>query len=149
MYSSAVIISARCLCRPPLRFDATDAAFPLINQCISINTSFVGSPPTFGRMGVRKYMSTLSTLLVSPTILSCTLVGIYGSWDNLSNVLKAICRSTKHHWHVQLKFDYTTLCLLLFFMVNPRLVWLTLSAYDYLGLIHCLRIVSKIHHYYY
>ena len=72
-----------------------------------------------------------SELLVAPTILSCTLVGIDGGflpWYNSYNMFKARCRPTKHHWHVELNVYQTSLCLLQVGMVNPRLVWVTLSA---------------------
>ena len=77
-----------------------DAVFPLINLIISINHSLDGSPSIFGSMGVRKYVRLPSTLLVAPAISSRNPVGIEGrfvTWDNLSNLLKAICRRTKRH----------------------------------------------------
>ena len=103
VYSSVVIDSVRCPCRPPPRFDATDAAFPLINRCILISPYLVGSPSIFGRIGVGKSTRTPSTLIVAPAISSCTLVGIYSGffpWENLSNLLKDRCRLTRRHWCV-------------------------------------------------
>ena len=100
LYSSAVIVRAKYLCQPPPRFDATDAAFPLINQCRSIIPSLVGSPSIFGSIGVGKSVRTPSTLLVALAISSRTLVGLDGGfvpWDNSSNLLKAICRLTRRH----------------------------------------------------
>ena len=78
MYSLEFIVSVRCLCRPLPRFDAMYAAFLIIDQCISINPSLVGSTAIFGRMGVGKSARDPSTLLVAPAILSHTLVGIDG-----------------------------------------------------------------------
>ena len=108
VYSFSIIVSMRCPCRPPPRFDATDSAFPLINLCISINPYLVGTPLIFGRMGVGKYARTPSMLIVAPAISSRTLLVIDGgfvTWDNLSNLLKARCRPTKRHWRVELKVD--------------------------------------------
>ena len=59
-------------------------------------------------MGIRKPARNPSTLLVTPTISYRTLVGLAGGfvpWENLSNLLKDICRPTKLHWHVQVKVD--------------------------------------------
>ena len=71
------------------------------------------------------------TLLVAPVILPCTLVQVdtgFVPWDNSSNMLKASCIPTKRHCHVEVKVDYTNLCLLQVGVVNHRLVWLTLST---------------------
>ena len=108
LYSTFVIVSTRCLCRPPPRFDATDSILLLINRCRSISPSIVSYPSIFGRIGVRNSASTPLTLIFAPAISSQTLVGINGGlipWDNSSNLLKAIYRLTRHHWRVELKFD--------------------------------------------
>ena len=105
LYSSAVIVSARWPCRPPLRFNATDDVFPLTNRCRSISPSCVNSPSIFIRIGVRKSARTLSTLLIAPAILSHTLVGIDGGffpWYNLSNLLKSRYIPTRSHCSVDL-----------------------------------------------
>ena len=89
--SLIVIVRARCPCRPPPRFDDTDAAFPLHNWCSSMSPSLVGSPPIFGRIGVRKYARNPSMLVVAPTITSRALVGLdfrFVLWENSSNPLK-------------------------------------------------------------
>ena len=70
MYSLAVIVIARCLCWPPLKFDAMDAAFPLINRCILISASLVCYPPIFVSMGVGKSDRTPSPFFVAPAISS-------------------------------------------------------------------------------
>ena len=131
MCSSAVIVSTRCPCRPPLRFDATDAAFLLINHCISISPSLVGSLFIFISMGVRKSARSPSPVLVAPAVQSLSLVGLDGRfvpWDNLSKLLKDISRLTRRLCSVELKVDYIILCLLQVGIVKPRLVWLTVLA---------------------
>ena len=78
-------------CLPPLRFDATETAFPLTNWCKYISTFLVGSTLIFESMGVRKSARTPSTLHVVPVIMYHTLGGINGGffpWDNLYNLLK-------------------------------------------------------------
>ena len=104
LYSSAAIVRERCPCRPPPRFNATDAVFPLYNQCISISPSLVGSTSIFGRIGVGKSSRISSMLLISPAILSRTLLGINGGfvpWENSYNLLNTICRLTRRHWRVE------------------------------------------------
>ena len=105
LYSSAVIVSARWPCRPPLRFNTTDDVFPLTNRCRSISPSLGSSPSIFGKIGFRKSARTPLNLLVAPSISSCTLVGIdvgFVLWDNSSNLLKDRCKLTRRHWHVEL-----------------------------------------------
>ena len=121
----------RCPCQPPLRFDATDAAFQLINRCIFISPYLVGSLSMFGRIFIGKSMRTPWKLLVAPNISSRTLFGInsgFVPWDNLSNLLKDRCRLTRRHWRVKLKVDYMSLYLLYVATANLRLVLLILSA---------------------
>ena len=84
IYSSAVIVSVRCPCQTPPSFNAMDAAFPLINQCKFIKASLVGYPSILGSMGIGKSARTFLTLIVAPTIFSCTLGGIgdgFIMWD--------------------------------------------------------------------
>ena len=62
----------------------------------------------FGRIGIGNYTRTPSTLLVAPTISSCTLVVIDGGFvpcDNSANLLKARYILTIIHRRVELKFD--------------------------------------------
>ena len=90
MQSSAVTVSARCPCWPPLIFDVMDAAFPLTGKCSSIRSSLVNSPPILGSIRVRKSMKTPLTLIVVPIMLHCTLGGHGGGffpWKNLYNML--------------------------------------------------------------
>ena len=92
MYSLLVIVRARCMCRPPLRFDATDASFPLINWYKLISPYLVGSPPIFVRIGVGNSARTPSTQLVAAAMMHCTPVGIDGGFvplENSSNLLKS------------------------------------------------------------
>ena len=91
MVTLLVIVSVWYTCRPPPRFDATDAAFPLTNRCKYISYSLVGPPPNFGSMSVGKSVRTPSKLLVSSAIIPDTIGGIYGGflpWENSSNLLK-------------------------------------------------------------
>ena len=105
LYSLAVIISTRFLCRTPPRFNATDAVFPLTNQCRSISTSLVSFLSIFGRIGSGKSARTPSTLIVAPTISYHTLVGIdsgFVPWDNSSNMLKDRCRLIRRRCRVEI-----------------------------------------------
>ena len=104
-----------------------DAAFPLINLYISISPFIVGSLSIFGRMGVGKSARNPPTLFVASAISSCTFVGLGGGffhWYNSSNLLTGRCRPNERHWNVELKVDYTSLCLLQVGMVNPLGHWI-------------------------
>ena len=75
-----------------MRFDNTYAAFLLTNLCNFISLYIVGSPVIFWRLGVRKSVRTPLTLLVVPTMMSLTLVGIddgFVPWEHSSNLLKS------------------------------------------------------------
>ena len=92
VYYLLVIVSARCLCRPPLSFDDTDAVLPLTNQCSLIRSSLVVSPPIFGSKGIKKSIRNPSTLLVASAMMSCTIVGLNDGFfpcDNFFNLLKS------------------------------------------------------------
>ena len=91
MYSALVIVSARCPCQPPPRFDATGTVFTLTNRCKCISTSLVSYSLIFGSIGVGKSLSTPSALIVAPAITTPTMGGIDGRfipWDKSSNLLK-------------------------------------------------------------
>ena len=69
----------------------TDTAFLLTKQCILISTSLVGSPPIFLRIGIGNYARTPSTLIVAPTMISHTIVGLntwFVPWENSYNLLE-------------------------------------------------------------
>ena len=85
MYSLDVIVIPRCLCRPPPRFDAIDAIYPLINSCRYISASLVFYLPILGSMGSGKSVSNTLTVIVFPAILYRAIGGIEGGlvlWDN-------------------------------------------------------------------
>ena len=76
------MLSAKCLCRPPLSFDSTDVALPFIIQ---------GTMTILGSIGVGNYARNISIMLSVPAMLSCSLGGIDGGfvlWYNSSNMLK-------------------------------------------------------------
>ena len=57
-----------------------------------MSPSLVGSSPISGRIDAGNYERTTSTLVVSPAMTSCALVGIddgFVLWDNSSNLLKS------------------------------------------------------------
>ena len=72
-----LILSARFLCQPPLRFNATDAPFPLMSQCRLIKAYLVISPLILVSIIVGKSVRTPLELRSVTTMLSHTLGGIY------------------------------------------------------------------------